>query len=179
MLVEERLEGPEVSLLALCDGETVVPLAPARDHKRLGDGDVGPNTGGMGCYSPTPDVPPELVERDRRHRPPAGVNELARRDMPFRGCLYAGLMLTADGPQVLEFNVRFGDPEAQVLIPRLEGDLLDALQRCATGGLLGSALGVSRRSCVTVVMAAPGLPGRARGRHPDRRRRARPASWRT
>ena len=158
VLVEERLEGPEVSLLALCDGETVVPLAPARDHKRLGDGDAGPNTGGMGCYSPTPDVSPELVEEiiATVHRPV--VNELARRDMPFRGCLYAGLMLTAGGPKVLEFNVRFGDPESQVLIPRLEGDLLDALQRCATGALLGSALGVSSRSCVTVVMAAPGYP---------------------
>ena len=158
VLIEERMEGPEVSLLALSDGERVVALAPARDHKRLGDGDVGPNTGGMGCYSPTPDVPPELVEQivATVHRPV--VNELARRDMPFRGCLYAGLMLTADGPKVLEFNVRFGDPEAQVLIPRLEGDLLDALQRCASGALLGSALGVSRRSCVTVVMAAPGYP---------------------
>ena len=91
---------------------------------------TGPNTGGMGCYSPMPDVPPELVEQivATVHRPV--VNELARRDMPFRGCLYAGLMLTADGPKVLEFNVRFGDPEAQVLVPRLEGDLLDALQRC-------------------------------------------------
>jgi phosphoribosylamine--glycine ligase len=158
VLVEERLEGPEVSLLALCDGEAVVPLAPARDHKRLGDGDAGPNTGGMGCYSPTPDVSRELVEQivATVHRPV--VNELARRDMPFRGCLYAGLMLTADGPKVLEFNVRFGDPEAQVLVPRLEGDLLDALQRCSSGGLLGSALGVSPRSCVTVVMAAPGYP---------------------
>jgi phosphoribosylamine--glycine ligase len=158
VLLEERLEGPEVSLLALCDGETVVPLAPARDHKRLGDGDAGPNTGGMGCYSPTPDVPQPLVDEiiATVHRPV--VNELARRDMPFRGCLYAGLMLTVDGPRVLEFNVRFGDPETQVLVPRLEGDLLDALRRSATGQLDGAAISVSPRSCVTVVMAAPGYP---------------------
>jgi phosphoribosylamine--glycine ligase len=112
----------------------------------------------MGCYSPTPDVPQSLVDEiiATVHRPV--VNELARRDMPFRGCLYAGLMLTPDGPRVLEFNVRFGDPETQVLVPRLEGDLLDALHRSATGALDGAAIGVSPRSCVTVVMAAPGYP---------------------
>ncbi len=158
VLIEERMEGPEVSLLALCDGEHVLPLAAARDHKRLLDGDRGPNTGGMGCYSPVPDVPPELVDEivATVHRPV--INELARRDMPFRGCLYAGLMLTAQGPRVLEFNARWGDPETQVLVPRLEGDLLDALRRSADGSLDRAALGVSGQACVSIVIAAPGYP---------------------
>jgi phosphoribosylamine--glycine ligase len=158
VLIEERMEGPEVSLLALCDGEHVLPLAAARDHKRLRDGDNGPNTGGMGCYSPVPDVAAELVDEILAtvHRPV--INELARRDMPFRGCLYAGLMLTDRGPRVLEFNARWGDPETQVLVPRLEGDLLDALRRSADGSLDRAALGVSGQACVSVVIAAPGYP---------------------
>ena len=129
MVIEELLEGPEVSLFALCDGHRVVPLGAAQDFKRIGDGDTGPNTGGMGAYSPVSfiDGLEELVEPV--HRPV--IDELARRGTPFVGCLFAGLMLTADGPRVLEFNARFGDPETQVLMPRLEGDLLEML---AAGG---------------------------------------------
>jgi len=160
LLIEQRLSGPEVSMLALCDGEHVLPLAPARDHKRVGDGDRGPNTGGMGCVSPVPGFPDGegVPLAERVHRPV--VNELARLGAPFSGCLFAGLMLTADGPSVLEFNARFGDPEAQVVLPRMRGDLLDALARCAAGGLQGGELTVGPDACVSVVMAAPGYPTR-------------------
>jgi phosphoribosylamine---glycine ligase len=158
VLIEERMEGPEVSVLALCDGERVLPLAPARDYKRALDGDRGPNTGGMGCVSPAPDVNPELVHEIVRtvHRPT--INELARLGAPFRGCLYAGLMLTADGPRVLEFNARFGDPETQSIAPRLQGDLLAALLAAATGSLDGADLSTGPQHCVTVVLAARGYP---------------------
>jgi phosphoribosylamine---glycine ligase len=158
LLVEERMSGPEVSVLALCDGERVVALAPARDAKRALDGDRGPNTGGMGCSSPVPDLDEDAVADivAAVHRPV--VNEMARRDMPFRGCLYAGLMLTPDGPRVLEFNVRFGDPEAQVILPRLRGDLLDALTRAATGSLDGADLSTGADVGVSVVIAARGYP---------------------
>jgi phosphoribosylamine--glycine ligase len=158
VLIEERMEGPEVSLLALSDGERVVALAPARDHKRLGDGDTGPNTGGMGCFSPVPDVRPDLVDEivATVHRPV--VDELRRRGTPFSGCLYAGLMLTAQGPRVIEFNARFGDPETQAILPRLEGDLLDALQRAAAGTLEDGLLAAADRACVSVALAAAGYP---------------------
>ena len=158
VLVEERMEGEELSLLALCDGERVLPLAPARDHKRALDGDAGPNTGGMGAFSPVPDVGADLVEEILAtvHRP--AVNELARLGTPFRGCLYAGLMLTAAGPRVIEFNVRFGDPEAQVILPRLDADLLDLLDRAATGSLVGAAAPGTAEACVSVVVAAEGYP---------------------
>ena len=158
VLVEERMEGEELSLLALCDGERVLPLAPARDHKRALDGDAGPNTGGMGAFSPVPDVGADLVEEILAtvHRP--AVNELARLGTPFRGCLYAGLMLTAAGPRVIEFNVRFGDPEAQVILPRLDADLLDLLDRAATGSLAGAAAQGTSDACVSVVVAAEGYP---------------------
>jgi len=158
VLVEERMEGEELSLLALCDGERVLPLAPARDHKRALDGDAGPNTGGMGAFSPVPDVGADLVEEILAtvHRP--AVNELARLGTPFRGCLYAGLMLTAAGPRVIEFNVRFGDPEAQVILPRLDADLLDLLDRAATGSLAGAVAPGTSDACVSVVVAAEGYP---------------------
>ena len=158
LLVEERLEGAEVSLLALCDGEHVLPLAPARDYKRALDGDRGPNTGGMGCISPVPELDPALVEEVLAtvHRPV--IDEMRRRGTPFQGCLYAGLMLTPDGPRVLEFNARWGDPETQVLVPRLAGDLLDALHRAATGRLAGAELEVRADACVSVVLAARGYP---------------------
>ena len=158
VLVEERMEGEELSLLALCDGERVLPLAPARDHKRALDGDAGANTGGMGAFSPVPDVGADLVEEILAtvHRP--AVNELARLGTPFRGCLYAGLMLTAAGPRVIEFNVRFGDPEAQVILPRLDADLLDLLDRAATESLAGAAAPSTAEACVSVVVAAEGYP---------------------
>src|SRR5690606_5003722 len=125
VVIEQHLEGEELSLLALCDGENVVPLAPAQDYKRIFDGDRGPNTGGMGSYSPVPGFGPDEVEEiaDRVHRPI--VAAMARRGTPFHGVLYAGLMICADGPKVLEFNVRFGDPETQAVLPRLRDDLLE------------------------------------------------------
>jgi phosphoribosylamine--glycine ligase len=158
VLIEERLEGSEVSLLALCDGEHVLALAPARDYKRIGDGDRGPNTGGMGCVSPLPGLHAEEVERlvDQIHRPV--IAELQRRGVTFQGCLYAGLMMTEQGPRVLEFNARFGDPETQVIVPRLEGDLLEALLATAEGRLAEIDLHTAERACLTVVLAAAGYP---------------------
>jgi phosphoribosylamine--glycine ligase len=159
VVVEEFLDGDELSLLAICDGETALPLAPARDYKRIGDGDTGPNTGGMGCYSPVPEVDEAFVERMRAEVHQPVVDEFARRGTPFHGVLYAGLMLTADGPKVLEFNVRFGDPETQVVLPRLRSDPLDLLQRATRpGGLRGAVLEWDARSAVTVVLASGGYP---------------------
>ena len=159
VLVEEHVAGDEVSLLALCDGERAIPLEPARDYKRIGDGDAGPNTGGMGAFSPVPEVGAELVASlvASVHQPV--VDEMARRGTPFRGVLYAGLMLTPDGPKVLEFNVRFGDPETQAVLPRLRSDLLDLLLRAARpGGLAGAELEWDPRPAVTVVLASRGYP---------------------
>jgi phosphoribosylamine--glycine ligase len=159
VVVEEFLEGDELSLLAICDGEQALPLAPARDFKRIGEGDTGPNTGGMGSYSPVPEVDDALVDRIRAEVHQPVVDELARRGTPFHGVLYAGLMLTADGPQVLEFNVRFGDPETQAVLPRLRSDLLElcAASRHA-GGLAGLGAEFSDRGAVTVVLASAGYP---------------------
>jgi phosphoribosylamine--glycine ligase len=159
VVLEEFLEGEELSLLALCDGENVVPLAPAQDYKRIFDGDQGPNTGGMGSYSPVPGIDAERVEEiaDSVHRPI--VDLMARRGDPFRGVLYAGLMLTADGPRVLEFNVRFGDPETQAVLPRLRSDLLDLCLACREpGGLAGAAASFTDDWAVTVVLASAGYP---------------------
>ena len=158
VVVEEFLDGDELSLLALCDGERAIPLAPARDFKRIGDGDTGPNTGGMGCFSPVPGT--DALVRDAIasvHQPV--VDELARRGTPFHGVLYAGLMLGSQGPKVLEFNVRFGDPETQVVLPRLRSDLL-ALLLAATepGGLAGAQLDWDPRAAVCVVLASRGYP---------------------
>jgi phosphoribosylamine--glycine ligase len=159
IVIEELLEGEEVSLFALSDGRRLVSLGAAQDFKRIGDGDVGPNTGGMGAYSPLPwlDETADLVERI--HQPV--LDELARRGAPFAGCLFAGLILTADGPKVLEFNARFGDPETQVLMPRLHGDLLDALAGAAHGDLSGALLATTPDAAVTVVLAAPDYPAQS------------------
>jgi phosphoribosylamine--glycine ligase len=159
VVVEQLLAGPEVSLFAISDGQRVVPLGAAQDFKRIGDGDEGPNTGGMGAYAPLTwlDGADELV--DRVHRPV--IDELARRGTPFVGCLFAGLMLTADGPKVLEFNARFGDPETQVLMPRLGGDLLEALAAAAHGDLAGVAAPTTEGAAVTVVLAGPEYPARS------------------
>jgi phosphoribosylamine--glycine ligase len=158
VVIEELLEGREVSLFALCDGAEALPLAPAQDFKRLLDDDRGPNTGGMGSYSPVPWLAEgeadELVEQV--HRPV--LRELADRGAPFEGLLYAGLMLTDDGPRVLEFNCRFGDPETQAILPRLEGDLLEALAAVADGSLEGVQLAARPVAAVTVVLASPGYP---------------------
>jgi phosphoribosylamine---glycine ligase len=159
VVVEEALEGEELSLLALCDGETAVPMAPAQDYKRIFDGDLGPNTGGMGSYSPVPGIDRARLEEFVRtiHQPV--VDELRHRGTPFHGCLYAGLMLTADGPRVLEFNVRFGDPETQAVLPRLRSDLLDLLQRSTVpGGLVGDDPEWDERWAVSVVLASGGYP---------------------
>jgi phosphoribosylamine--glycine ligase len=159
VVVEEHLEGEELSLLALCDGESALVMAPAQDYKRIFDGDEGPNTGGMGSYSPVVGVDEDLVAEIARtvHQPV--VDELRHRGTPFHGILYAGLMLTADGPRVLEFNVRFGDPETQAVLPRLRSDLLDLLQRAATPeGLRGAELDFDERWAVTVVLASAGYP---------------------
>jgi phosphoribosylamine--glycine ligase len=159
VVIEEHLEGQEVSLLALCDGERAVPLAAARDFKRIGDGDRGPNTGGMGAFSPIPEVDATMVEEIRRKVHQPVLEELARRGLTFHGVLYAGIMLTLDGPKVLEFNVRFGDPETQAVLPRLGSDLVDLLTRATRpGGLAGAELDWAPESAVTVVMASAGYP---------------------
>ncbi len=160
ILVEELLEGEEVSLFAISDGSRAVGLTPAQDFKRIGDHDTGPNTGGMGAYSPVPGVSePEVDELlERVHRPV--LAELARRGTPFSGLLYAGLMLTADGPRVLEFNCRFGDPETQSVLPRVDGDLLPLLWGAATGELRAEA-SVQDNAAVTVVVAGAGYPKRS------------------
>jgi len=160
VLLEERLEGPEASCIALSDGERVRMLAPAQDHKRIFDGDRGPNTGGMGAFSPTPTVGPELLAEVERTVLLPAVRELARRGRPFRGALYAGLMLTPAGPRVLEFNARFGDPETQPVLLRLRSDLVPALLAAARGDLSGVTLDFDRRAAVGVVLAAEGYPGK-------------------
>ncbi len=163
VLVEEGLVGPEVSLLGVCDGRRVVRFPAARDYKPIGEGNTGPNTGGMGSASPVPDVPDALADEliDAVHRPV--VDELARRDTPFVGVLYAGLMMTHHGPRVLEFNVRFGDPETQALLPRLADDLEEVLDAAAAGSLPGDdALSVHAGAAVCVVVASEGYPAAAR-----------------
>jgi phosphoribosylamine--glycine ligase len=160
VVVEERLEGPEASCICFTDGDRVRLLAAAQDHKRIFDGDRGPNTGGMGAFSPTPNVTPEveaLVERDVLL--PA-VRELARRGRRFQGALYAGLMLTPKGPRVLEFNARLGDPETQPILMRLASDLVPALLATARGDLSRTELAFDRRAAVGVVLAAEGYPGK-------------------
>jgi len=162
LVIEERLEGREASVIAICDGEQAIALPGARDHKRLCDGDLGPNTGGMGAYSPLPDLDDEEIERilETVHRPI--LAEMARRNVPFRGFLYAGLMLTADGPRLLECNVRLGDPEAQVILPRVTEDLAPLLFAAASGQLPQDGrdgLAVSSDAAVGIVLAAKGYPG--------------------
>ncbi|NJN18325.1 MAG: phosphoribosylamine--glycine ligase [Oscillochloris sp.] len=168
LLLEERLEGREVSLLALCDGERMLPLPPARDHKRLGENDTGPNTGGMGVIAPVDDVSPALYQQIVATCLQPVIRELTALGTPFRGVLYAGVMLTAAGPKVLEYNARFGDPEAQVLLPLLEGDLLAALYACATGTLQPDQLRRRKGYAVCVVLAAAGYPKRPRRGDPIR-----------
>ncbi|HWE34203.1 MAG TPA: phosphoribosylamine--glycine ligase [Solirubrobacteraceae bacterium] len=159
VVVEECLVGEELSLLALCDGEHAIPLASAQDYKRIYDGDRGPNTGGMGSYSPVPAVDSRAARElaGRIHQPV--LDELGRRGMPFHGVLYAGLMMTADGPRVLEFNVRFGDPETQAILPRLRTDLLSLLVAATEpGGLRNGVLEWDPAIAVTVVLASAGYP---------------------
>ena len=159
VVIEEFLEGEELSLLALCDGENVLPLAPAQDYKRIRDGDEGPNTGGMGSYSPVPGIDAAEAERiaDLVHRPI--VQAMKRRGIPYHGVLYAGLMLTEAGPKVLEFNCRFGDPETQAVLPRLRSDLIGLCLATRTeGGLAGLEASFGDDWAVTVVLASAGYP---------------------
>jgi phosphoribosylamine---glycine ligase len=158
LLIEELLEGEEVSLFAVADGSDAVALAPARDYKRVGDGNTGPNTGGMGAYSPVTELTDANVEEllATVHRPV--LAELATRGVPFVGLLYAGLMLTEAGPKVLEFNCRFGDPETQAILPRIQGDLLETLAAAAEGDLGPDGPGVTDEAAVTVVLAAREYP---------------------
>jgi phosphoribosylamine--glycine ligase len=160
VVVEELLEGEEVSIFAVTDGTRAIALAPAQDFKRIGDGDTGPNTGGMGSYSPVPGLGEVEIEEllDSVHRPV--LDELAARDAPFSGLLYAGLMLTEDGPRVLEFNCRFGDPETQSILPLVEGDLLGALRGAAVGEL-DADLSVGGGASVTVVLAGGDYPAQS------------------
>ncbi len=158
LVIEERMEGPELSVLALCHGEAAVPLPSARDYKRIGEGGTGPNTGGMGAISPAPGVSDEEAQQivETVHKPI--LRELVRRGIPFSGCLYAGLMLTASGPRVLEFNVRFGDPETEAVLPRLGEDLLPFLMACADGTLQDGRLRTIPGAAVAVVLASRGYP---------------------
>jgi len=160
VVVEERLEGPEASCIAFTDGERVRMLAAAQDHKRIFDGDRGPNTGGMGAFSPTPTVGPELLAEVERTVILPAVRELARRGRPFRGALYAGLMLTPKGPRVLEFNARLGDPETQPILMRMKSDLVPALLAVARGDLSAATIEFDPRAAVGVVLAAEGYPGK-------------------
>ena len=161
VVVEEFLEGEELSMLALCDGEVALPLAPAQDYKRIFDGDAGPNTGGMGSYSPVPGAPDPASVVRMVHQPV--LDELSRRGMPFSGVLYAGLMLTADGPKVIEFNARFGDPETQAVLPRLTTDLAELLSCAARAGGLAAAppMAFAEDAAVTLVLAGGGYPERS------------------
>jgi len=159
VVLEEFLEGEELSLHALCDGERAVPMAPAQDYKRIFDGDEGPNTGGMGSYSPVPNISADHAQALARavHQPI--VDLMRRRGTPYHGVLYAGLMMTPDGPKVLEYNCRFGDPETQAVLPRLESDLLELLESAARpGGLVGKEIEWSPEWAVTVVLASRGYP---------------------
>jgi len=159
-VIEEFMQGEEVSFFALTDGKTVVPFGSAQDHKRVGDGDVGPNTGGMGAYSPASIFTPELEARVMGEIVGPTVAAMANEGTPFSGILYAGLMLTDEGPKLVEYNVRFGDPECQVLMARLESDLAELMLACATGRLAeAQPPRFSDKAALTVVMAAEGYPG--------------------
>jgi phosphoribosylamine--glycine ligase len=166
LLIEERLDGHETSVLALTDGRTIVPLESSQDYKRAFDHDEGPNTGGMGAFSPTPRVTPALMEQVEREILVPIVHALKRARRPFRGIIYAGLMLTNQGPKVLEFNVRFGDPETQVILMRLKSDLLDALEAVVEERLDSLVMEWDQRPSVTVVMASEGYPGHYERDHP-------------
>jgi phosphoribosylamine--glycine ligase len=157
VVIEEWLDGPELSLLCVCDGRTAVALAPAQDFKRLADGDAGPNTGGMGAYSPVPFVGADVVDQVLAQAVQPTLAALAARGVDYRGVLYAGIMLTSAGPKVLEYNVRFGDPEAQVVLPRYAGDLAQLLAEAAAGRIT-SAPAFDQRAAVTVVLATEGYP---------------------
>ncbi len=159
VVIEEFIEGPEVSVLSFCDGKTILPMASAQDHKRAFDGDEGPNTGGMGTFSPSPKYTPEIQKQVEKTIIYPTVKALQTEGRPFKGIIFFGLMLTKDGPKVLEYNARFGDPEAQVVLPRLKNDLLEIIEACIDGTLSDIELKWNDQSAVCVVMASGGYPG--------------------
>lgn len=159
VVVEERLTGEEVSLLGFCDGTTARAMPPGRDHKRIGEGDVGPNTGGMGAFAPTRALAGEALETVAAQVLQGAVDGMRADGTPYVGVLYAGLMLTPDGPKLLEYNCRFGDPETQVLLPLLETDLLDVAEAMVDGELAGLGLSWSEGAAATVILASEGYPG--------------------
>jgi phosphoribosylamine---glycine ligase len=159
VVIEEFLAGEEASVLALCDGRMAVPLLPAQDHKRIFDQDQGPNTGGMGAYAPAPAVTPELLQRVQREILDPVIAGMQAEGTPYQGVLYAGLMLTPDGPKVIEFNCRFGDPETQAVLPLLASDLVELAQACVDGTLADHPVSWKPGAAVCVVLAAPGYPG--------------------
>ena len=158
IVIEDFMEGEEASFFALCDGERALAFASAQDHKRVGEGDVGPNTGGMGAYSPAPVMTDAMSARVMADIIAPTLTGMKARGAPYKGVLFAGLMLTKDGPKLIEYNARFGDPETQVMLPRLEEDLLPLLMQCATGNLRSEPVALSPRTALTVVFAAPGYP---------------------
>ena len=159
VVIEEFMEGEEASFFALTDGTTIVPFGSAQDHKRVGDGDVGPNTGGMGAYSPAPVLTPELQARVMAEIIEPTVRTMREEGNPYQGVLFAGLMLTGEGPKLIEYNARFGDPECQVLMMRLQSNLAAILLACAQGTLEGVEIALADQTALTVVMAAKGYPG--------------------
>ncbi len=159
VIVEECLEGEEASILAFCDGRTVVPMVASQDHKPAFDGDTGPNTGGMGAYSPAPVIDAAGMALIERTVLQPCVDAMAARGTPYVGVLYAGLMMTAGGPKVIEFNCRFGDPETQVVLPRMQGDIVPVFEACCDGTLDAAATAWDAGACVSVVMASGGYPG--------------------
>ncbi len=160
VVVEEYMEGEEASIFALCDGEDYALLAPAQDHKRVGEGDTGPNTGGMGAYAPVPLVTDDLLAAVRDRIVAPTLQGMVEEGYPYRGVLYCGLMMTTEGPRVIEYNCRFGDPEAQVILPLLASDALDVFEATARGGLGGAALSLKPGAAACVVLASGGYPGR-------------------
>ncbi|WP_400769846.1 phosphoribosylamine--glycine ligase [Methylosinus sporium] len=159
VVIEEKLEGEEASFFVICDGERALAFTSAQDHKRVGDGDTGPNTGGMGAYSPAPAFTPQIEARVMREIVTPTLRAMREMGAPFQGVLFVGLMLTKDGPKLIEFNVRFGDPETQAMLPRLEDDLLALMRAAATGALPEKPLRFSPQTALTVVLAAKGYPG--------------------
>ena len=166
IVIEEYLEGEELSILAFCDGTTAIPMVPAQDHKRIFDGDQGPNTGGMGAYSPVPAAKPALMREIEEKILHPVIKAMAKEGRPYRGVLYPGLMLTKEGPKVLEFNCRFGDPETQVVLPRLQSDLAGILLDAVEGRLHKTKIEWRPEACITVVMASGGYPGSYRTGYP-------------
>lgn len=160
VVIEEYLEGPEVSVLSFCDGKTILPMASAQDHKRVFDNDEGPNTGGMGAFSPSPKYTDDIQKQVEESIIKATLYALGQEGRIFKGVIYFGLMLTASGPKLLEYNARFGDPEAQAVLPRMKNDLLDVIDACIDGRLSDITLEWDERSAVCVVMASGGYPGK-------------------